>query len=112
MLLSLPRASVVIRADRLSGLWLAVWRTLNVFAAVTVLAGRRSAPIWQVKHVNPFKFAQEVREETSKVTWPTRKETWVTTVAVLIMVAVASVFFLITDQLIGWLVSTVLSLTL
>ena len=46
---------------------------------------------------SPFKFLQEVREETEKVTWPSRRETLVTTIMVFIMVAVASVFFLIVD---------------
>lgn len=50
---------------------------------------------------NPFKFIQEVRSETSKVTWPTRKETAVTTVMVFIMVMIASIFFLVADQLMG-----------
>lgn len=57
---------------------------------------------------NPFQFFQEVRQEVSKVTWPTRKETWITTVAVLIMVSVSAVFFLLADQLLGWLVSFIL----
>jgi len=60
--------------------------------------------------VNPFKFFQEVRQETAKVTWPTRNETWVTTVAVLIMVTLASIFFLLADQLMGWIVSTILTM--
>ncbi|GAA0772200.1 preprotein translocase subunit SecE [Roseibium denhamense] len=51
---------------------------------------------------NPFKFIQEVRTETSKVTWPTRRETAVTTVMVFIMVMIASIFFLIADQLMSW----------
>jgi preprotein translocase subunit SecE len=59
---------------------------------------------------NPFEFVQEVRQEVSKVTWPTRKEVWVTTLMVLIMVAVASVFFLITDLALGQLVNMVLGL--
>jgi preprotein translocase subunit SecE len=50
---------------------------------------------------NPFKFIQEVRAETSKVTWPTRKETAVTTVMVFIMVVIAAIFFLVADQLMG-----------
>ncbi|MEL6311257.1 MAG: preprotein translocase subunit SecE, partial [Pseudomonadota bacterium] len=54
--------------------------------------------------MNPFQFLQEVRQETSKVTWPSRKETWVTTVAVLIMVALAAVFFMLADQLMGAIV--------
>jgi preprotein translocase subunit SecE len=57
---------------------------------------------------SPFKFLQEVRAETQKVTWPTRRETAVTTVMVFIMVAIASVFFLISDQIIRFLVTLVL----
>ena len=57
---------------------------------------------------NPVEFIQEVRQEVSKVTWPTWKEVWITTLMVLIMVAVASVFFLLTDQTLGWLVRLVL----
>ncbi|MEL6872310.1 MAG: preprotein translocase subunit SecE [Pseudomonadota bacterium] len=60
--------------------------------------------------MNPFQFLQEVRQETSKVTWPSRKETWVTTVAVLIMVALAAVFFMLADQLMGAIVTFILSL--
>jgi len=60
--------------------------------------------------VSPFKFLQEVRAEGEKVTWPTRRETAVTTAMVFVMVAVAAVFFLFADQvmriivtfLIGW----------
>jgi preprotein translocase subunit SecE len=57
---------------------------------------------------NPFEFLQQVRAETSKVTWPTRKETMVTTVMVLIMVTLASVFFLIADQILGWIVGFII----
>ncbi|MHC5653030.1 preprotein translocase subunit SecE [Stappia sp. ICDLI1TA098] len=56
---------------------------------------------------NPFTFIGEVRKETAKVSWPTRRETAVTTVMVFIMVILASVFFLLADWLmgrgIGWL---------
>jgi preprotein translocase subunit SecE len=45
-----------------------------------------------------FKFLQEVRAEGQKVTWPTRKETTVTTMMVFVMVFVASIFFLLADQ--------------
>ena len=60
--------------------------------------------------MNPFHFIQEVRQEVAKVTWPSRKELWVTTVAVLVMVTLASLFFLVADQLIGWLVSKMLEI--
>ncbi len=59
---------------------------------------------------NPFQFAQEVRQEVSKVTWPTRKEVWITTIMVLIMVTLASIFFMLTDLAIGQLVNTALGL--
>ncbi|MGC1464622.1 MAG: preprotein translocase subunit SecE [Pseudolabrys sp.] len=60
--------------------------------------------------VSPFKFLQEVRTETNKVTWPSRRETAVTTVMVFIMVAIASVFFLLADQVIRVAVTFVLGL--
>jgi preprotein translocase subunit SecE len=57
---------------------------------------------------NPFEFIQEVREEAAKITWPTRKETMITTVMVMIMVALASVFFLVVDIILKWGVDRVL----
>jgi preprotein translocase subunit SecE len=57
---------------------------------------------------SPFKFMQEVRAEVSKVTWPSRRETMITTLMVFIMVALASVFFFFADQLIRYLVTLVL----
>jgi preprotein translocase subunit SecE len=51
---------------------------------------------------NPFEFLQEVRQEARKITWPTRKETMITTVMVLIMVVLASVFFLVVDAVLKW----------
>ena len=59
---------------------------------------------------SPFKFLQEVRSETAKVTWPTRRETLITTVMVFIMVAVSSVFFFVADQIIRVLVTFVLGI--
>jgi preprotein translocase subunit SecE len=59
---------------------------------------------------NPFQFIEEVRQETSKVTWPTWKEVWITTTMVLIMVALTSVFFLLTDMVISNFIQFVLRL--
>ena len=59
---------------------------------------------------NPLKFVQEVRAETSKVTWPTRNETLVTTVMVFILVFLASVFFFVADQILNWIVKLLLGL--
>jgi len=50
---------------------------------------------------SPFQFIQQVRQEMSKVTWPTRKELTITTIMVFIMVVLAAVFFLIVDQIIS-----------
>ncbi len=58
--------------------------------------------------VSPFKFLQEVRSEVQKVTWPTRKETTVTTIMVFVMVLLASLFFLLADQLMRVAVSFIL----
>jgi preprotein translocase subunit SecE len=60
--------------------------------------------------VSPFKFLQEVRQETEKVTWPSRRETAITTLMVFIMSAVAALFFLFADQLIRMLVTFVLGI--
>ena len=57
---------------------------------------------------SPFKFLQEVRSEVNKVTWPTRRETMITTAMVFVMVAVSSVFFLLADQVIRLIVTFVL----
>ena len=48
---------------------------------------------------NPIRFLQEVRQEVSKVTWPTRKETGVSTAMVFLMVILATLFFFLVDQI-------------
>jgi preprotein translocase subunit SecE len=53
---------------------------------------------------------QQVRTEVSKVTWPTRKETVITTIMVLVMVIAAALFFLAADQVLSFLVSLVLGI--
>jgi preprotein translocase subunit SecE len=57
---------------------------------------------------SPFKFLQEVRSETEKVTWPTRRETAITTAMVFVMVTIASIFFLLADQIIRIVVTFLL----
>lgn len=49
---------------------------------------------------SPLEFLQQVRSETAKVTWPTRRETLVTTGMVFVMVVISSIFFVIVDQII------------
>jgi preprotein translocase subunit SecE len=48
---------------------------------------------------SPIKFIEEVRQEVSRVTWPTRKETVVTTAMVFVMVFIAAGFFFVVDQI-------------
>jgi preprotein translocase subunit SecE len=59
---------------------------------------------------NPIQFLQQVRQETAKVTWPGRNEILVSTIMVLVLVIAASLFFLLADQVISWLVSLMLSI--
>jgi preprotein translocase subunit SecE len=60
--------------------------------------------------ISPFKFLQEVRAEADKVTWPTRRETFITTAMVFVMVAVTSIFFTVADQLIRILITFILGI--
>ena len=55
-------------------------------------------------------FFREVRQEATKVTWPSRKETMITTAMVFVMVIVASLFFLVVDQVLGLGVRVILGL--
>jgi preprotein translocase subunit SecE len=57
---------------------------------------------------NPLQFAQQVRDEVSKVSWPTRNETAITTLMVFVMAVIAALFFLLADQIMGWGVSFLL----
>jgi preprotein translocase subunit SecE len=59
---------------------------------------------------NPFKFLQEVRAEGQKVTWPSRRETVITTTMVFVMVTVASLFFLAADQIMRLVVTFILGI--
>ncbi|UYN93680.1 MAG: preprotein translocase subunit SecE [Enhydrobacter sp.] len=57
---------------------------------------------------NPIEFVREVRAEVSKVTWPTRRETLITTSMVFIFVVIAALFFLVADKIIGYVVKLLL----
>lgn len=59
---------------------------------------------------NPITFLQQVRQEVSKVTWPSRNEVLISTIMVLVLVTMASIFFLVADQIISWLVQLMLSI--
>ncbi len=57
---------------------------------------------------NPLQFIQQVRAETAKVVWPTRRETGLTTVMVMIMATVFATFFFLVDLLIRFSLETIL----
>ena len=59
---------------------------------------------------SPGEFVRQVRQETRKVTWPTRRETMITTVMVFILTAILSVFFLGVDWVLASIVQLLLSL--
>ena len=59
---------------------------------------------------NLGQFVREVRQETAKVTWPTRRETMVTTAMVFIFVFLAALFFFVVDQALSVVVRVVLGL--
>ena len=59
---------------------------------------------------NATEFVQQVRQEMSRVTWPTRKETMVTTAMVFVMVFVAATFFFVVDQALSYGVRLVFGL--
>ena len=58
--------------------------------------------------MNPLKFIQEVKQEAFKVTWPTGKETMQGTLMVVAMAIVASIFFLLLDQILKFLLELLL----
>jgi preprotein translocase subunit SecE len=61
---------------------------------------------------NPFKFIQEVKQEAFKVSWPTGKETMQGTLMVVAMAVVASLFFLLLDQIFKFLLEIALNMSI
>ena len=61
-----------------------------------------------MSNTNPAQFIRQVRQETAKISWPTRKETLITTVMVFVFVFIASLFFFGVDSLIAWAVKHVM----
>jgi preprotein translocase subunit SecE len=59
---------------------------------------------------NPLQFIQQVRAETAKVVWPTRREVGLTTVMVMIMATVFATFFFLVDLAIRFALETILAI--
>jgi len=62
------------------------------------------------KTTNPFVFLQQVRSETAKVTWPSRRETMISTVMVMVFACLAALFFFAADQLMAFAVGLILNI--
>jgi preprotein translocase subunit SecE len=60
--------------------------------------------------VGPLLFIQQVRNEVSKVTWPSRNETTLTSVIVIIFAIIASLFFFLSDQVMSFFIKLILGL--
>jgi len=60
--------------------------------------------------LNPAKFIREVRTEVARVTWPTRKETMISTAMVLILGLLAGLFFMLIDGFFAWGIHMILGL--
>ena len=74
------------------------------------IAGQDKERQMASKTLNPFTFLQQVRSETAKVTWPSRRETLISTVMVLGFAFVIAIFFFAADQLMGWAVELILGI--
>nr|WP_173979904.1 preprotein translocase subunit SecE [Magnetospirillum sp. UT-4] len=59
---------------------------------------------------SPAQFVKQVRQEVAKVTWPSRRETSISTMMVFAMVVLASIFFLLVDQIFAWIVKLLFGL--
>ena len=58
--------------------------------------------------INPLKFVQEVKQEASKITWPTRKDVMIGSLMVFVLATIASLFFLLLDQIYKFLLDIIL----
>ena len=90
---------------------LACFSDLLAVLVIEVLDASIYTRMKEKKVTNIFKFIQQSRQEASKIVWPTRRETITTTIMVFIMVTILSIFFLITDSIISFLLRIVLSLS-
>ena len=63
-----------------------------------------------MKMINPLKFIQSVKQEAFKVTWPTKKEVAIGSLMVFVLATIASLFFLLLDQIYKFLLNLILTI--
>ena len=89
-------------------------QAMRARAAKTATVMGSGAPADQAvapkRKTNVVQFFREVRAEARKITWTSRRETWITSVMVAIMVALASLFFAVVDAFFNWIIPTLLKL--
>jgi preprotein translocase subunit SecE len=85
-------------------------RAQKTAAAIAPASALAAAPERPKKRTNPVQFAQEVRAEARKITWTSRRETWITSVMVFIMVLISAAFFWLVDFIINMGVQNFLKL--
>jgi len=60
--------------------------------------------------ISPIQFFRQVKQEVKKVTWPAKKDVTRTSTMVIILVALATLFFFFVDQILGWIVQVILGM--
>ena len=76
-----------------------------------VVGSSPSAPAKFKIMKNPLRFIQEVKQETFRITWPTKKETMMGAVMVFALASIAAIFFLIIDQILRFLLNILLTIS-
>ena len=85
-------------------------RAAKTAAAMAAPVGAAPAPAPTKKKTSLAQFAREVRAEARKITWTTRRETWITSVMVAIMVVIAVIYFALVDGGISFAINQILKL--
>ena len=77
-----------------------------------VVGSSPSAPakFWKRVMRNPLKFIQEVKQDTFRITWPTKKDTMMGAVMVFALASIAAIFFLILDQILRFFLNLILTI--
>ncbi len=86
---------------------LATRRDKTLLSGKSITASQKEQRLTMVKFF-PLQYLRQVKAEMLKVTWPTRRETAISTVAVFVMVFVAAMFLFAADQILSFLVHEIL----
>ena len=62
------------------------------------------------KKINPARFVRQVRQEMSKVTWPEKKDTFISSAVVIVLIILFSIFFLLTDQIWSFVIKKIIQI--